>query len=56
MLRGRCQRRVHFGAVGLKRGEESSKFLLYFFLTLILNNSVILWLLKTKIIFDLTNI
>ncbi len=22
----RCQKGVHFGAVGLKRGEESSKF------------------------------
>ncbi len=24
-INGRCQRGVHFGAVGLKRGEESSK-------------------------------
>ncbi len=23
---GKCQRGVHFGAVGLKRGEENSKF------------------------------
>ncbi len=50
---GRCQRGVRFGAVGLKRAEESSKFpisnfCLDFFLTLFLNNSVILGQLKTK--------
>jgi hypothetical protein len=52
---GRCQRGVDFGAVDLKRAKESCKFLLYFFLTLFLNNPVILWQLKTKINFDPTN-
>jgi hypothetical protein len=47
----RCQRGVHFGAVGLKRAEESSKFPTAIFF----NNFVILWQLKTKIIFDINN-
>jgi hypothetical protein len=48
---GRCQRGVHFGAVDLEKVEESSKFFPYFFLTLFLNNPVILW--QLQIIFEL---
>jgi hypothetical protein len=33
---GRCQRGLHFGAVGLKKGEESSKFPIANFLLQIL--------------------
>jgi hypothetical protein len=55
---GRCQRGVHFGAVGLKTGEERSKFpIANFCFTFFLHyfyNSVILWQLKTKIS-DLSN-
>jgi hypothetical protein len=52
-LMGRHQKGVHFGNVSLKKGEESSKFLVakflhYFFLVLFLNNSVIFLHLKTK--------
>jgi hypothetical protein len=46
---GRCQRGVNFGAI------SCCKFLPYFFLTLFLNNSVISWQLKIKIIFDFYN-
>jgi hypothetical protein len=52
---GRWQRGVHFGAVGLKRVKKVANFLLQIFellLTLFLNNSVILWQLNIKNIFE----
>ncbi len=43
----KCPRRVHFGNVSLKRGEESWKFQIFApHFTLCLINFVILWLFK----------
>ncbi len=57
---GRCQGGVHFSAASLISGEVSRKlpfanFCFTFLLSLFLNNYVILWHLKTKIILDVTN-
>ncbi len=53
----RCQRGVCFSAVSLKRGFSGlqCKFLPKFFLTLFLNNFIVIWHLKTKVTFELTN-
>jgi hypothetical protein len=51
----RCQRWVHFGSVSLKVAKFLFQIFAHFFLTPFLNSSVILWLIKTKITFEITN-